>query len=227
MVYSEKTLQKTVNRLQRKVDYFMKKPFEKLKIHVSKGNSKIGHTHNFSLAPVITCANCAQCKKICYDVKACFMYKNVMTARAENTAMVLKDLYGTFAQIASYIEHRKRNFFFRFHVAGEIISTEYFDCMVKLAKMFPNWRFWTYTKVYWIVNHWIDQNGMPPKNLVVMFSVWEGVKCYNPYNLPTFSCIPEDKPIPEDVMLCPGNCDQCIKAKTGCVYGQSAATRPH
>jgi len=227
MTFSKDTVIKVVKKLKESMAKFMEMPFEKLKIHISKGNSKIGHTHNFSLAPIVTCSNCQKCKYSCYDVKACNQYKNVVTARAENTVMVLKNMSGTFDQIDEYMAKRKRNFFFRFHVSGEIINSDYFTHVVKIGMKYYNWRVLIYTKNYEIINNWIDENGKYPENLTVMFSKWYGLPCNNPHNLPTFTCFPEGAEPLKGAWHCPGNCDICKNAKRGCFYGESAWTYEH
>ena len=229
MEYTKKTLDKAVKILLDLIAYFMSLPYEMLKLHISRGNRKIGRVFNFSTAPVITCRNCSKCKKLCYDIKAVLMYTAVRIARAENTAMMKKDQRATFRQIDEFISRKHKRKFFRWHVSGEITSKSYFAEMVEIAKKHPDWRFWTYTKVYWIVNQYCDEYGRDaiPENLTVMFSVWNGVPCNNPYNFPEFLCIMDGMAIPEGATKCPGNCDVCIDNQTGCVYGKTSYTFPH
>ena len=110
--------------------------------------------------------------------------------------------------------------------------------MVQIAKDFPEWRFWTYTKMYWIVNDYVRNNGNNrfvaiPANLSVMFSEWDGVPLDNPYSFPVFSCKLEagNKNHPEEyfetLYECPGNCDICIKSGHGCVNGESGYVKEH
>ena len=228
-MYKTETIKKIMAALQALITYFMNLPYAALKLHISKGNSKIGKTHNFSMAPGHTCCNCSKCISWCYDLKACWQYLNVRIARAENTAMMYLDRAATFAKIAHYIATRRANKFFRWHVSGDILDVDYFDRMVQIARMFPDWVFWTYTKNYHAVNAWLDNNGRDalPANLSVMFSLWEGMECPNPYNMPTFRCIlPGSEPDP-DTWNCPGNCSACIKAGRGCPYGESSQVDAH
>ena len=231
MKYSTEALQKIMGTMKGMIRQYKGKSFEDLKLHISKGNSKIGRTHNFSTAPGITCPNCSKCIHYCYDIKACWQYENVRIARAENTAMMAMDRERTFDQIADYIAHRKLHKYFRWHVSGEIQDTDYFDHMVKIAKQFPEWVFWTYTKNYYAVNEWIRTHGNTkdaiPENLSVMFSVWNGMPCPNPYGLPTFTCIMEGMTPDPKEWRCPGNCEICLKAKRGCPYGESSNVDEH
>lgn len=231
MKYGKKTLSKILATLTALLMLYMNKDYKALKLHISKGNSKIGRTHNFSMAPIITCCNCSGCASYCYDIKACWQYENVRIARAENTAMMKMNMAATFKQIDNYISHRKTHKAFRWHVSGDILSIEYFDYMVWIAKRHPDWIFWAYTKNYHAVNEWVRQHGgdrsVVPSNLSVMFSVWNGMPCINPFRFPTFTCIMEGmKPDPTE-WRCPGNCDACLKAGRGCPFGESSNVDAH
>lgn len=231
MKYRKETLNRIIAMLAALIEAFRAKAYSELRLHISKGNSKIGRTHNFSLAPVLTCANCACCMWFCYDVKACWQYLNVRIARAENTAMMYMDRAATFAQIALYISKRRLHKYFRWHVSGDILDVDYFDRMVKIAEMFPDWTFWTYTKNYYAVNEWIRQHGETkesiPENLSVMYSLWDGLECPNPYGMPTFRCVMPGEAHNPDAWQCPGNCDACIRSGHGCAHGESSEVDLH
>ena len=225
------SLKKAVIGLRENMNMFMEKPYKSLHLHISKGNMKIGRTHNFSMAPIITCSNCAGCKNYCYDIKAVLQYPNVMKARAENTAMMLKDRKKTFKQIDKYISRRKVHKLFRWHVSGDILDLDYFSRMVKIARKHPDWIFWTYTKNYAVVNEWnrSHKGGKKsiPKNLSVMFSVWNGMPCPNPFGMPTFTCIMEGMEPDAGSWPCPGNCESCIRSGHGCPFGESSHVPLH
>jgi len=229
--YRKETLASILSTLLMLINMYKALSFENLKLHISKGNRKIGYTHNFSMAPGHTCANCTECIRFCYDVKACWQYENVRKARAENTAMMLIDMAGTFELIDKYISTRKKHKYFRWHVSGDILNVEYFAHMVAIARKHPDWIFWTYTKNYYAVNAWIKANGgnknAIPKNLSVMFSVWNGMPCINPYGLPEFTCIMPGMDPDPDAWTCPGNCQTCIAAGRGCPYGESSQVDLH
>lgn len=229
MMYKTETIRKTMDDLGNAISKYMALPYTELRLHISTGNKKIGRVHNFSMAPGHTCGNCSACLPYCYDVKACFQYPNVMTARAENTAMMRLDMGLTFMLIDKYISTRKANKYFRWHVSGDILNDQYFDNMVRIARRHPDWVFWTYTKRYDIVNRWLDVNGADalPKNLSVMFSVWNGVACPNRYNMPTFTCIQDGmEPAPGE-WRCPGNCDTCLRSGHGCPFRESSYVYEH
>lgn len=206
---------------------------EGLKVSISKGNQKIGRVMNVSTMPIMACGNCKECKGYCYDIKACVQYKNVLYARIKNIVMATKDRDTYFNQIDSAIARRRTNKFFRWHVAGDILDSDYFDRMVKIAQAHKDFVFWTYTKMYWIVNGWIKEHGQLPANLHVMFSEWDGVQLVNTYNMPIFSCklkAGNKNHSPEffdSLYKCPGNCDICKEHGRGCIAGESAYADEH
>ena len=83
--FRPETIQKIVNSLVILINYFLGllKAGKQVNISISDGNNKIGRCMNVSLAPIVTCANCKECKHYCYDVKACCQYENVRIARAK------------------------------------------------------------------------------------------------------------------------------------------------
>ena len=111
---------------------------ENIPMCISEGNKKIGKTLNVSLPPIMTCANCKECKYLCYDVKACLQYPNtVIGARVRNLVILLKDRDEYFNRIQDKLNRRKTNKSFRWHVAGDIIDYDYFDRMVNMAEKNP------------------------------------------------------------------------------------------
>lgn len=205
-----------------------------IKMCISTGNTKIGKVMNVSLMPIMTCGHCEHCMGYCYDVKACVRYPDtVINARMRNTVILQRDRDLYFDTIIKRIARRRKNLFFRWHVAGDIVDIDYLDRMVKIARMFPNWTFWTYTKMYDLVNEYVAANGgnretAIPSNLAVMFSEWSGQDMPNPYNFPKFSC--RLKSEADKVMTgyhCTGNCDVCKAGKCGCVVGQTSWIDEH
>lgn len=202
-----------------------------LRVAISTGNRKIGNVLNVSIAPLVTCGNCKECSKYCYDLKACLQYENVRNARARNTAILQFDRDSYFAQVENKIAKRRGNFYFRWHVSGEIPDIDYLNRMIEIARRYPHFTFWTYTKMYGIVNNWCYQHGREniPANLHIMFSEWRGMPMHNPYNFPVFTVrfISEGEKFLPDIWTCPGNCDKCKQAKRGCVVGENVQAADH
>ena len=204
-----------------------------VKVSISTGNGKIGRVLNVSIAPIISCGNCKGCKYFCYDVKAVLLRLNVLKARARNYVFAMKYRDAYFEAIRKKLMRRRLNKYFRWHVGGEMPDYAYFCETVKIAREFPEFKFWTYTKVYGYVNRYVRENGRDaiPENYKIMFSKWDGMPIYNPYNFPVFACKLKDgnkDPMEWDAMYkCPGNCDTCKKANRGCLIGENVYADEH
>ena len=194
---------------------------------ISGGNRKIGRVMNVSLMPVLSCGNCKECKWLCYDIKACAQYPDtVIDARMRNLTVLKKDRDDFFDRIDAAMSRRRKNKFFRWHVAGDIVDIDYFDRMVKNARRHPDFTIWTYTKMYGIVNAWLDENGPLPENFHVMFSEWRGMPMDNPHGMPEFRVVFKDETPPAG-FYCPGNCDLCKNLHKGCVQGETVYCMEH
>lgn len=237
-MYKKETIEKVVKNLKEKVAYFraeIENGSDPKKARISDGNRKIGKVLNVSLAPILTCGNCKECKSFCYDIKACFAYPTALNARAYNAALMFTDRNAYFGSIREKLTRRLKNKYFRWHVAGDIVDIGYFAEMVKIAKEFPEFTFWTYTKMYWIVNKYCDLNGRDaiPENLHIMFSKWDGLKMDNPYSFPVFACklkagnVDTSEDWFAKVYKCPGNCDLCKEKKLGCIGGMDTYADEH
>lgn len=109
--------------------------------------------------------------------------------------------------------------------------------MVRIARNHPDWIFWTYTKQYALVNQYVKTHGGSketsiPSNLSIMFSVWNGLQLFNPYDFATFVCVMKNDPEPvkaekRNCHKCPGNCDICKAEHTGCPYHVSSWVDEH
>lgn len=228
-MYSEKSLRKVIKLMKEHGKMLSKIPVEDIKMAISKGNRKIGRVMNVSLPPLLSCANCAGCSKLCYDIKACLQYPDtVIDARMRNFTILQKDRDEYFRRIDTAISRRRLHKYFRWHVAGDIIDADYFARMVEIARRHPDFKFWTYTKNYRIVNEWVDKNGRDalPANLSVMFSEWRGMPMDNPHGFPEFRVVFKDETPPAG-HYCPGNCDVCKEINRGCIVGETTYCMEH
>ena len=204
-----------------------------LHVCITKGNRKIGRVLNVSLPPITSCGGaCRVCKGLCYDIKACMQYGNVLLARARNYALAMYDRDRYFAEIEKALSPRRRRKAFRWHVGGDILDYDYLCHMIDIARRHPDWVFWTYTKQYALVNRYVAEHGgsiaaAMPENLSIMFSVWDGLRLDNPYCFATFECVLDGHAWPENVMLCPGNCEYCLEHGIGCPHRCKAAVKQH
>jgi len=227
-MYKIETIQKMMKKAMETKKFYMAKDAKDIDICISKGNQKIGKVMNISLMPIMTCGNCKECKYLCYDVKACIQYKNVIDARIRNTVLLEKDRKEYFDRIEKAIQKRKSNKYFRWHVAGDIIDLDYFENMVLIAKRHPDFIFWTYTKQYNIVNTFCEKYGKDeiPNNLKVMFSEWRGMAMINPFRFPEFRVVFKDEVKPIG-FYCLGNCDKCKENNSGCIKGETTYCLEH
>lgn len=228
MHYKVETIRKLMARMRALLAMYLAMPVEQIKICISKGNRKIGRVMNVSLPPILSCANCSGCSKICYDIKACIQYASCMDARIRNLAILKLDRARYFKLIDDAISRRRSHKYFRWHVAGDIVDIDYFDRMVDIARKHADFVFWTYTKNYKVVNAWCAEHGRDaiPANFSIMFSEWRGMPMDNPYNFPQFSVVFKDEEKPQG-FYCPGNCDICKSAGRGCVVGESVYCMEH
>ena len=236
MSYKMESIKKVL-KLARETEYKLnQEKIDEIKMCISNGNKKIGRVMNVSLMPVMTCANCSECMFLCYDIKACLQYPGtVIDARMRNTVIWKKDPEKYFGEIRKKLSRRRKNFFFRWHVAGDIPNSDYFAEMVKIANEFSHFIFWTYTKNYKVVNNYVKENGRDsiPENLHIMFSEWDGMPLDNPYNFPVFACKLKagNKNHSADYFnslhKCPGNCDICKKTGRGCIAGETTYCDEH
>lgn len=183
-------------------------------VKISEGNSKVGRIPNLSLIPIKACGACfgnckPPCAKQCYALKAWKQYPDTRAAWTLNYTLARKDLNAFFEGIRVELAKRRKLPFFRWHVAGDILSPEYLEGMVYLAELFPETKFLAFTKQYRIVNEY--QNDLPP-NLTIVFSAWPGLTIENPKRLPVAYMIPENGEEPrvtKRTIRCPGNCESC------------------
>lgn len=186
------------------------------KVSISAGNRKTGAIPSVSLPPVVTCADNCPCAKKCYAVKMCRIYKNVKTAYERNLEILNNNPNLYWQQVNEAV---KMNRYFRFHVSGDIPGPAYFCNMVSVAAGNPHCEILAFTKCYDIVNDYISQNGPLPKNLHIIFSLWDpawNVRVHNPHDLPKSAVIFNGQTGDEYEKICGGNCFECACKGTGC-----------
>lgn len=198
------------------------------KASISRGNRKMGAIPSVSLPPVKTCAANCPCAKKCYAVKMCRIYKNVKASYENNLEILESNPAAYWSQVNEAVKMTR---YFRFHVSGDIPNMEYFQNMVSVAAHNPHCEILAFTKCYDIVNSYLDShNGYLPKNLHVIFSLWDpswNVRVKNPHDLPMSAVIFKgyypgyadnfDK-------ICPGNCFECACKGMGCWTLQNGET---
>lgn len=245
---NKNSIRNLMKKASEKVGYYEKMPVNNVKVTVSDGNMKIGRVLNFSKMPGLSCGNCSHCLPYCYDMKACAAYPSCLDARCRNYVLMLSDAGRdrVFDAIAARMTNRKRqeNRYYRHDVGGELMDIDELERLVLLAKIRPNYKLWTYTKMHALVNLYVKQHGGSrekaiPKNLIIMFSEWDGMPLINPYGFPIFTVKMKNgnknhKPeYFERLYKCPGNCDLCKPEKSydgkphGCIAGEDTYNDEH
>lgn len=118
-------------------------------------------------------------------------------------------------------------------MSGDIPDAAFFKAMVSYAACCPQTQFLCFTKQFEIVNDYIAgarKGYRLSDNLHVIFSEWPGFEIENPYNLPTSTIYQDGDTIPEEWLLCGGNCTECACRGVGCWQiqnGQTIAFKKH
>ena len=183
-------------------------------ITISRGNSKLGSVPSFSLEPIKTCTNCA---KKCYAAKLARLRKTVRDSWEANTDAA-RTAEGR-EQIRAGVRFACFNSrFFRWHVAGDIISPEYFnDVIIACAFENPHVKFLIFTKNFGVVNDFVSAGGVIPSNLQIIFSGWgESLRPANPYSFPESDIIFRGEDDSHAEKICGGNCTECNMRGVGC-----------
>lgn len=184
------------------------------------GNRKTGNRYfTVSLAPVIDCANCDECKYWCYDLQSCCIMTEVINTRAINSALHQMDIVKFYERITQLCQCNYAEYL-RLNVGGDVEKADV-PLIVKMAKALPRTTIHLFTKNYQAWNNWMAENRRKnlPANLKLIFSRWPNVPCENPYNFP--ECHVDfgggcNNEIPEDAKECSGNCTACAFQCTGC-----------
>lgn len=181
---------------------------EKVKVHISRGNMKVGRVPNFSLTPGASCSETARRTCLvggCYACKAYVQYPGTREAWDDNTWFALHDIPELEKRLNAYIAKRKPAFF-RVHVGGDFITREYAEMWARVAGRHPGTRFLAFTK------QWDNVRGVEfPANFSLVLSGWPGTEI--PADLaakyPRANMVLSADEIPADGLHCPGNCESC------------------
>jgi hypothetical protein len=178
-------------------------------VSISSGNRKMGAVMNISTIPVSCCPKGVPCASDgCYALKALRLYPAARAAwrRNEDLAKHHPDSY--FMQIAVQVALAKPRLF-RWHVAGDILSSEYMRGMCRIAGANPSTHFLAFTKAFEIVSRYEGHEAVPV-NLVIVFSAWPGMKLLNPRaHRVAWMQDGNEVRVPENAIECPGNCESC------------------
>ena len=183
-------------------------------VKISPGNSKLGAIPSVSMPSIKTCRKC-DCQKKCYAHRLERIRKSVREAYQHNYEVLQEnpDIYWREVEAAVMLAR-----FFRFHVSGDIINTDYLTHMVDIAARNKHCQILCFTKRYEIVNEYIGLNGSLPNNLHMIFSGWVGLEMVNPFFLPEAHVRYRDGSTTARAGAheCGGNCSECAVTEGGC-----------
>ena len=179
------------------------------RVTISRGNRKLGAIMNVSIQPVQCCPKGIPCAEGgCYALKSLRLYPKTRKAWAKNARIAKTNPRSYFSQISNSIADRKPRYF-RWHVAGDILNVDYLRQMCRIAAHNPRTQFLVFTKAFDIVNAYENREALP-RNLVVIFSAWPGVRIVNPHGhrIAWMQDGREDR-VPEDAIRCLDGCETC------------------
>lgn len=174
-----------------------------MKLHVSRGNIKLGGIPNVSLPPGLSCEVEKPCWRLCYARKAYEVYaaKSAGMAWKENWDLWRSDPVGYEIQLGVFLQKTK-SLYFRYHVGGDIPSVQYANMMKRTALVFPEITFLVYTR-----RRWMDEADLP-KNLIVWQSYWLDEVVRGEPTQRIAQVIPKGSNPPG--FTCPGDCRACL-----------------
>jgi hypothetical protein len=177
-------------------------------LHLSKGNTKTGHTLSVSLPPELTCIG-MPCRPLCYAMKARCAQAQTKHAWLENYRLWNRSPSAYFDAIDQALHTRRKPGFFRWHVGGEVPSQAYLESVRWIARVHPLWSFALYTKRFDL--DWT--NILNVENLHVRFSCWPSIGVMPPSigplaDVPTFWTLSKGQRLSSG-FKCPGRCADC------------------
>ena len=181
---------------------------------ITNGNTKLSaNVPNINLPAGITCRTDAPCFKQCYAKRGHFMYKNIQKCYKENLDHYIQDSGGYFNDIIKQIKQPLVIYrYVRWHSSGDIVDYDYLLGMVWVAKRCKSVNFLAFTKKYELVNKYLDDGGVLPKNLHIVFSGWDSKWTFdNPHNLPVALVrFKDDQRDFSKCKQCNGKCYECV-----------------
>jgi Gene product 88 len=178
-------------------------------VTISRGNRKLGAIMNVSTEPIQCCPTGIPCAQGgCYALRSIRLYPDTRKAWANNGRIAKTNPKSYVSQIARIVADRQPRYF-RWHVAGDILSVNYLHQMCRIAAHNPRTRFLAFTKAFNIVNSYENARALP-RNLVVVFSGWPRMRIDNPHGhrIAWMQDGTEDR-VPKNSIACPGGCEEC------------------
>lgn len=181
------------------------------KLHISKGNSKMGSIPSFSLPSGVTCSKqaCATCLHDCYYRRHVERFPKVREYGKMNLEACKNSLKEVEKYLNWYFDSPTSPRLFRIHVGGDFFNAEYFAMWVRVIAAHPETQFLAFTKQFDVVS---EYSGTIPANFSLVLSAWPGMDI--PDELQTRFPIAwmqdgSEWRVPYDAVECNGNCAEC------------------
>jgi len=176
-------------------------------MYISNGNLKV-KCPIWSLPAVKTCKKGLSCHKYCYARKAEKQYKAVLPCRNKNFK-ASKDYYFT-NRMFDKIRKLKCKYF-RIHESGDFYSRDYINKWYAIARMFPDIRFYAYTKRDDLFTPDVLDN--KPSNLTLIYSL-DAIQSGNKFDVP--KGFDKLAVVHDSKVNCPAQVNKDIKCMTDC-----------
>lgn len=195
---------------------------EELHVYFSENNHKTGMP-TLDLLPLLTChGRCREmCGKIpdgkalppCYAANMCNRFPYIMQRYAENTVLAIYAPAQYWAEVRERMQTAPE---MRLFGSGDAVIKGYFRNLCDALRAVPGCEMQGFTKCWETAAAEIDRSGNLPANLHLLLSGWDGVKPYNPHNLPETDVYEKGTELPSGWRACCGNCQECRREKKGC-----------
>ena len=199
-----------------------------IKLHISKGNRKMGAIPSFSLPSGITCSEQARqtCHFDCYYRRHCERFKKVCSNGAENYAACKNSLWEVEGYLNWYFDNPNAPRLFRIHVGGDFFSLDYLKMWLRVVEKHPDTRFLAFTKRFDLL---AQLNEILPNNFSLILSAWPGMEIPNDLRSRFPVAWMQDgteNRVPETAIECSGNCMEC-QAKCWALSGHDVVFHKH
>lgn len=188
-----------------------------MRVMISPGNTKLGHTMNLSMPPIVSCLPHVPCAKVCYAMSSFRRFAHVKQRWTDNYRLWRRSALEFDRQFRLELNrHSRHSRWFRWFVGGDIPDVHFLSFMYTIANDYTDIRFLCFTKrIDLLTGQDIERK---PSNLTLIFSTWP---CCPELNwgssflevLPGAWFWPYKKPKPEGTPTtareCPGACETC------------------
>lgn len=174
-----------------------------MKIHISKGNNKLGTVPSISLTPILSCGD-VKCFDKCYACNIIRRFKHVKIQWEQNLKYYNDKPQYYFAELFFWLIDKTPTHF-RFHIGGDIPDKRYLQNVYTLCRDIPYIKFMMFTKRYSWIKHW-----EVPNNLNILLSMWPYMEKAKT-TLISKTWIRGDLRIPNNVFKCKGQCTDCYQ----------------